>query len=80
MSLMRGSYFVFLFEMLSSGNLSWQYVNSTTCIMMDGQGFVGCGVSCGWFSTSSMSGGVLHYIGIVVWGMCMGVAKELLYF
>jgi hypothetical protein len=24
--------------------------------------------------------GILHYIGIVVWGMCMGVAKVVLYF
>lgn len=47
-----------------------------TCIVIDGHGFVGCGASCGWFSTSSMPGGVLHYIGMVVWGMCMGVAKS----
>lgn len=25
-------------------------------------------------------GGVLHYTGIVVWGMCIGVAKVVLYF
>ena len=56
MSLMRGSYFVCLFVILSGGNLSWQYVNSTNCIMLDGCGSVGCGASCGWFSTSSMSG------------------------
>ena len=39
---------------------------------MDDWGFVACGASYEWFSTSTN-------IGMVVWGMYMGVAKVVLY-
>src|ERR1700738_2981921 len=43
MVLMSGSYLVFLWVSASSGNLSWQYVNSMNWIVCLGEGSIGVG-------------------------------------
>ena len=44
MVFISGSYLVCLWARASSGNLSWQYVNSINCIVCLGEGSMGVGV------------------------------------
>ena len=71
MLLISGSYLVCLWVRASSGNLSWQYVNSINWIVWLGEGIMGMVFGCGLLLCTICQVLVWLGIGILFVSMCM---------